>query len=87
VHAVKTQFAKEADQLYRGKILIDRARTRDIMPATMNAAQLKKHFLKMNQGRTRQEAGRRTVSHSIRNTNTLTFSSVIEAPNCEETSP
>lgn len=36
VYEARQQFNKTADTLYRGKVLIDRQRTRDILPVALS---------------------------------------------------
>ena len=45
----RRELEKKAETLYRGKVLIDRQRTRDITPIDLNNAKLKKHLEKLSQ--------------------------------------
>ena len=53
VYETKQRFKKEADTLYKDKVLIGRARTRDLMPHIMNAAKLKSNLTKMTKEKRR----------------------------------
>ena len=54
VYTARQQLEQQAEKLYRGKVLIERPRTRDMMPLTLNNTKLKKQLAKISKA---QKAG------------------------------